>query len=665
MLRESVATISRPYFAFAFTEWSNQPAAPERVKVSIMQDHERLIQELRSLADDPSSSAWDSICELLDELDQIDSASVSKCLPALQETLTAWPDSLRVCPMGWCEDFVSGVDSPKLSIVRQIESEQMCSLSEAGSLYTLIKSPHLRYLTTLDLSCCNSSGGIIEDRWANDDLPMPAVFQLLADRADVSLSAIDLCLDIDLEQLKVLIESKTLSQCRHLGLECAGLNADRVVEELTRSDCPLLLESLNLNCTGLGSGVFLSDSAFNRFVESSNARNLKSLRLAGTDLTVKGIESLAQSPNCRELEELDISFMGDRETGDGTIEKLAASHYLKNLKRLICVDSGAGDVSAKLIAETRSLGEKLNHLKLNDGAITAAGAAALADSEFLKRLVHLDLCENQSIGDSGCLSLAEAPWMRRLEHINLNWVGMTNVGLSAILQSLEQPTFLDLGRNELKEGSLSLIAEAHGLRRVRELNLRGIEFDESEIAAFVTSPVLSKVKSLELSFCPDRVADQLVVDLAQSPQWNSLNSLDLSYRDAFTDRSLIAIANSPYLKNLTVLDLSNNKITSEGLVALAQSKLLSQLTELRLNGNQICDDGLIALARSPYLRKLQKLALYSNRLTEQSSDAVAQSPLHEIRVLALTMRNFHGGFMVDFVRAPGADEWPEDLPGEW
>ena len=47
------------------------------------------------------------------------------------------------------------------------------------------------------------------------------------------------------------------------------------------------------------------------------------------------------------------------------------------------------------------------------------------------------------------------------------------------------------------------------------------------------------------------------------------------------------IANSPTLKNLAVLKLSDNHITSDGLVALARSPLLSQLTELHLDGNQV------------------------------------------------------------------------------
>lgn len=639
-----------------------------------MQDHKRLIRELQSRAGDPSISAWDSICELLDELDQIDSASVSTCLPGLLVALTSWPDSLRLCPMEWCEAFVSGDKSPKLAIVRCLDVQQMRSLAESGRLYALIKSPSLKYLTNLDLSFYDRDSDYPDDSLDIDGFMLPAVFQLLADRDDVTLSAIHLCLEIDLEQLKVLLRSKALRHCRHLGLANAAVTPNLLIEELTRADCPLRLESLDLNWTS-ACGEYLSDHALKRFMESDCSQNLKSLRLLGYDLTEQGIEWIAQSPNCRGLEELEIISIEENGAGCGPIERLASSPYLQGLKRLICTQSRVSDASVKLIAETSSLSKELKHLELSGSGtdVTSDGAAALADSRFLTQLAHLNLSLNQKIGESGCLSLGKAPWMQGLDHIDLSCVAMTSTGLDAILQSIGQPTFFDVGNNRFEAGSLTLLAESQGLQLVRTLDLSGIEFDESEITAFVTSRVFSNVESLKLSFCTDQSVDQLIVELAQSSEWESLKSLDLSHTRSnwirsgirsveygITDRSLIAIANSPFLKNLTVLNLSYNGITSEGLVALSQSKLLSQLTELCLDDNQICDEGMIELARSPHLQKLQKLTLYSNNLTEQCGDAVAQSPLRDVRVLELSQQDFfhpnHPGLCCRFLREPGCDE---------
>ena len=107
----------------------------------------------------------------------------------------------------------------------------------------------------------------------------------------------------------------------------------------------------------------------------------------------------------------------------------------------------------------------------------------------------------------------------------------------------------------------------------------------------------------------------LVAAQASLPQplctWHSLQELEraclLAPWASFAlqpEASCDALANSPYLSNLTELDLTYNGIGAKGAAALAASPYLSQLTRLVLLDNKIGDEGAAALAAAPYLCEL-------------------------------------------------------------
>ena len=55
----------------------------------------------------------------------------------------------------------------------------------------------------------------------------------------------------------------------------------------------------------------------------------------------------------------------------------------------------------------------------------------------------------------------------------------------------------------------------------------------------------------------------------------------------YTERHSIALANSPYLKNLTALSLWRNEIRDEGGKAIAESKTFAKLERLYMSLNLI------------------------------------------------------------------------------
>jgi hypothetical protein len=70
-----------------------------------------------------------------------------------------------------------------------------------------------------------------------------------------------------------------------------------------------------------------------------------------------------------------------------------------------------------------------------------------------------------------------------------------------------------------------------------------------------------------------------------------------------------ALAQSPHLARLTVLDLGDNRISSKGVRAVAESPHLDNLASLNLEGTDVGDDGARALAQSTYLAYLRFLKL--------------------------------------------------------
>lgn len=105
---------------------------------------------------------------------------------------------------------------------------------------------------------------------------------------------------------------------------------------------------------------------------------------------------------------------------------------------------------------------------------------------------------------------------------------------------------------------------------------------------------------------------------ANSQQMLNTTRLDLSFSfyvsevfglEGLSSRALEALANLPYLENLTDLDLSGNRIDLRGIQALATSACIKKLHRLRLARCNIREDETCALAQSATLSHLKVLDL--------------------------------------------------------
>lgn len=96
--------------------------------------------------------------------------------------------------------------------------------------------------------------------------------------------------------------------------------------------------------------------------------------------------------------------------------------------------------------------------------------------------------------------------------------------------------------------------------------------------------------------------------------WNSPRMKEVSWLDLddnrLGDEGVIELSRCEFLINVQYLNLNKNGITDKGLTALAQSKCLPKLKRLHLKNNPIGGEGIISLFNSPNLEGLQTFQLH-------------------------------------------------------
>ena len=80
-----------------------------------------------------------------------------------------------------------------------------------------------------------------------------------------------------------------------------------------------------------------------------------------------------------------------------------------------------------------------------------------------------------------------------------------------------------------------------------------------------------------------------------------------------------------YLRYVTMLDLSSNKLLPNHISILAQSRSVTNLNWLNLRDNQLGTDGAVALANSPSFIRLESLRLENTEINDDGLLALAES----------------------------------------
>jgi hypothetical protein len=89
------------------------------------------------------------------------------------------------------------------------------------------------------------------------------------------------------------------------------------------------------------------------------------------------------------------------------------------------------------------------------------------------------------------------------------------------------------------------------------------------------------------------------------------------------EKGIFALASSPHLTGLEALDLSFTSMSKAAAVSLFRSPVLANITALRLGGNGF-DKAVRDLVASPYLEKLSFLDLRENPLNDGAKKALRE-----------------------------------------
>jgi len=179
------------------------------------------------------------------------------------------------------------------------------------------------------------------------------------------------------------------------------------------------LEEINLDSCPVG------DWSMAHFADNNVAPNLKSLDLADSDVTDRGLSHITKMKNLKQLslfycditndglrhlssmESLEILNLDSRDIGDSGI------FFLRNLKNLKCLDVFSGritDLGCSHIAEI----ESLESLELCGGGVGNLGCIHLSR---LENLTSLNLSQNERITNAGASSLSA---LSKLKALNLS-----------------------------------------------------------------------------------------------------------------------------------------------------------------------------------------------------------------------------------------------------
>jgi uncharacterized protein (TIGR02996 family) len=242
-----------------------------------------------------------------------------------------------------------------------------------------------------------------------------------------------------------------------------------------------------------------------------------------------------------------------------------------------------------------SLLAHLADLSVDHQKIEAAGAAALAASPHLGRLVSLDVsCAR--IGDEGVAALAGAA-LGGLRDLHLTHTQFTLAGATA----------------------LNGAAWFGGLRT---LNLCANYFDADCVAALFEGQTMPRLQWLNLG--SNNLGAEGVDALLAPGRFPTLRGLSLNH-NAIGRKGLSRLRAWPGLSGLVNLSLDGCDLGDHEAEALAGCAALANLTSLSLGPNQIGDKGLLALARSPHLRGLFGLDLNSNQIGPAGGEALADA----------------------------------------
>jgi uncharacterized protein (TIGR02996 family) len=312
--------------------------------------------------------------------------------------------------------------------------------------------------------------------------------------------------------------------------------------------------------------------------------------------------------------------------GSAGVKKLVASRYLSELRTLRLYKNGIGPAEAKLLAESKNL-PHLTRLRLATNPLGREGIEALTSTDLLSNVTDLDLYDCNMTGPA-VQALMDGP-IDNLRQLRLSahgvYVGSEGIRAIAECPRLSNLEDLDLTFNVNGDDELLILAASPYLTNLRTYGFDFIGDDESSLEtlkALGRSPIMRNVIVLcPWLGCP--TGDETVRVMAESPSFANVRHLILPPDSGITRVGLEALAASPYLRNVTRLDLGDNQLGDE-VEVLTRLPFVGSLLKLDLDTNDLGENAARLLAGCG-LVELRSLKVSRNPLGDGGIEAICES----------------------------------------
>jgi uncharacterized protein (TIGR02996 family) len=310
--------------------------------------------------------------------------------------------------------------------------------------------------------------------------------------------------------LRLLFGSHLADQLTELRAGDSHLT-DEAVSLLLASPMRKKLEYLDLSRNRL-----TSESA--RMLAQADLPALHTLVLSSNQLGTDGLLALAASSRLERLERLDLSNNGIDDAG---VIGLTASPRLPRLRSL-SLDSNEFDLPIGLRLLASSHRGELRELSLASGHPFDQGDSPVTDRPLPRPrssadLVHLNV--SHWFAYEYLEDFLARPPCQRLGGLDLNLrnhrIGSTAMAALARSDLLGRLAHLDLSECLLGPEAGLVLAESPRLANLRSLRLANNQFDDRVVQALAASPYLAGLTSLDLS--RNRCGDEGAFALARSP----------------------------------------------------------------------------------------------------------------------------------------------------
>ena len=579
--------------------------------------------------------AWADLCLLLENTDP--KTYRARLEPYLLDTLSSWPDEVRVAPIRWLSAACRGEDVPWLGLARHLHvSEEVlraCATSTTGHGRNGPEPTGLRALVALeDLDgVCELS---VAGKWDQHGLfytlcDAPVFEGVRTLRLYTSTSSNDpfayqdfhgSVLARGLERLDVVFN--TYRGHDSFARWCEGIAGGSVPS----------LEALSLHSPGDGGEEYME-----ALFASSSLDAVKSFGWHSPNLTYRPIEILDGAlPN---LERLDIRF---RRTwgvtsSDGNdfvevIEALDPSRLraltLANvwiaddpivrlldaigpgnpLEELRLIRCGLSDFEVEKIAEFGGWGS-LRALDLGGNEeIGASAAKAFLNTLDAPSLEALSLCDVGINEKSGIDGLARFTQLRELDLSGKNTLRASGAEVVGSLPNLE---FAVLERAGINGAGMAPLASGAARESLRYLDLRSNRLGRVGIEALVESELRPEVLYLGRDMVSNDLDRSCMELLAEWEGLSGVRVLSVS-NSRLKQKDLMVLLRSEHLSGVEFLDLSKNSLGKAGAAALAECAHLSNLRGLGIAACGLKKGGFTAFCGIDFMRKLTYLSLGGN-----------------------------------------------------